>query len=84
MLYKDGRVTVELLSEYLYEVTIYVHFKMRSECLFSKFISSKKELKVKKDVVVMKKTKQYTVVKYLELLGAPQSYMNRRGLKPIE
>lgn len=84
MLYKDNRSIVEVLPKFLYEISIYVIFKKRAELLYSKMISSNKELKIKKDVKIVEKTKNYTIVKYLELLGAPQSYMERKGFKLVE
>ena len=84
MLYKDGRQTVEVLSSYLYELSIYVFYKNRSELLESKFYSSNKPLKIKKDVKTIKKTKDYKVISFLELLGAPQTYMESKGFKLAE
>lgn len=65
MLYK-GKL-VSKLPVYLYEISIYVHFKNRHECLFHKFITCKKLLSLK--CKELKKTNDYTIIAYLDLIN---------------
>lgn len=83
MLYQDGRNKIELLTTYLYELSIYAIGKNRVELVASKFISSKKEIRIKKPIQI-KKCKGYIIEKSIVLLGAPQEYMDKYFLKPCE
>lgn len=89
MLYKYGNSKIELLSKYLYEVSIYYISFDRAEMLSSKFISSNKEIRIKKEIEVEnhknKKTGQgYILEKSIVLLGAPQQFMDKYSLQKIE
>lgn len=87
MIYQYGRSNIELLSKYLYEIDVYYISYDRAELLQSKFVSSNKELKIKHEISIenhKRKDKGYIIQKSITLLGAPQSFMDKYGLKPIE
>lgn len=52
--------------------------------LGSKYFKSDKLLNIKKDVEYLKKTKDYNIVRYIDLLGAPMSFIEENNLPIYE
>ena len=46
--------------------------------------TSNKLLKIKKDVKVLKKTREYEIIQFVDLLGAPQSFIEENNLPIYE
>lgn len=83
MLYHYDHSQIELLHQYLYEITVYAIGKDRAELIVSKFLTSKTPLKIKKPIKVEKR-KGYIIEKSIQLLGAPQEFIDRYFLKPCK
>lgn len=75
---------IEVLPYFLYEVSIYEIHRNRCNILDSKMYTSTKLLKIKEDVKVLKKTREYEVVQFVDLLGAPQSFIEENNLPIYE
>ena len=74
---------LEIFDCYLYEVSVYKLYKGRSECLGSKFYKSDTCLKNTKPKV-LKRTKEYTLIKFTDWIGAPETYIKKNYLKEFE
>lgn len=79
MLYQYGNTRIELMSQFLYEINKYIIYPNRVELLESKFISSSKELNLKKDIKIeyhgTKNKHDYLIETSIILLGAPESFV---------
>lgn len=74
---QDNRVTIT--SFFLYEVSVY---KIEPNCvsiLGSKFYKSDSLLNIKKETTE-KKFKNYSIVKFVDLLGVPESFVKENNL----
>lgn len=68
---------------FLYEVSVYKLAPNMACILGSKFFKSDKLLNIKKDVEY-KKAKDFTIVRYIDLLGAPMSFIEENNLPIYE
>lgn len=66
---------IEPAKYFVYEVIIYKLFKDRVELIGNKLYSFKKELHIKKHTKYYK-TKDYILMKSIDLLYAPQEYID--------
>lgn len=74
---------LEIADYYIYEVSVYKLFKGRSECLGSKFYKSNVCLQNTKPKI-LKKTKTFILIKYIDWIGAPEIYIKKNYLKEFE
>lgn len=68
---------------FLYEVSVYKIAKNMAGLLDSKFFKSDKLLKIKNEVTC-KKFKDYQIVRYVDLLGAPMEFIEENHLPIYE
>lgn len=68
---------------FLYEVSVYKIAKNMAGLLDSKFFKSDKLLKIKNEVTC-KKFKDYQIVRYVDLLGAPMEFIEENNLPIYE
>lgn len=73
---------LSIMDSFVYELSVYKVFKDRAECLGSKYYSSPKELKIKKDSKV-KKYKDFSICIYIDWIGAPKQYIIDNNLELI-
>lgn len=76
-LLQDNRV--EVMPYFLYEVSVYKITKDMAALMGSKFYKSDKPLNIKKDVTV-KKCKDYDIVRYVDILGVTQEFVDEEKL----
>ena len=81
-LYLFGNDKIELLSYFLYEVTIYEITKNRVRLLASKYYKSNKELKLKGSI--SKKYRNKLIIKNVSLLGVPFEFIKEKKLKKYQ
>ena len=81
--YRFGENRIEPMPYFLYEVSIYKLTKNMACILDSKFYKSDKLLKIKKDVEY-KKVKDGSIVRYVDLLGAPMEFIQENNLPIYE
>lgn len=74
---------VEIMPYFLYEVSVYKIAKNMAALMGSRFYKSDKLLKIKNDVTV-KKFKDYDVVRYVDILGVPQEFVEENNLPIYE
>lgn len=74
---------IEPMPYFLYEVSIYKITKSMACILDSKCFKSDKLLKIKK-TVEHKKLKDYSIVRYINLLGAPIDFIKENNLPIYE
>lgn len=80
--YEDSQI--EVLPYFLYEVSVYEIRKNRFNILGSKMYTSNKFLRIRNDVKTLKKTREYEVIQFVDLLGAPQSFIEENNLPIYE
>lgn len=73
---------ISIMDSFVYELSVYKVFKDRAECLGSKYYSSPKELKIKKDCKI-KKYKDFSICIYIDWIGAPKQYIVDNNLELI-
>lgn len=81
--YRFGDERIEPMPYFLYEVSIYKVTKNMAGILDSKLFKSNKLLNIKKDVEC-KKYKDYEIVRYIDLLGAPMEFIEENNLPIYE
>lgn len=81
--YRFGENRIEPMPYFLYEVSVYKITKNMAGILDSKFFKSDKLLKIKNDVEC-KKFKDYQIVRYIDLLGAPMEFIKENNLPIYE
>lgn len=81
--YLFGENRIEPMPYFLYEVSIYKIAKDMVGLLGSKYYKSDKLLKIKNEVEY-KKFKDYQVVRYIDLLGAPMEFIEENNLPIYE
>ena len=77
--YHFGEDRVEPMPYFLYEVSIYKIAKNMAGLLDSKYFKSDNLLKIKNEVTC-KKFKDYKIVRYINLLGAPMEFIEENNL----
>lgn len=80
-LLEDNRV--EILPYFLYEVSIYKITKDTAALMASQFYKSEKALTLKKDVTI-KRYKDYSIVRYVDVLGVTQEFVEENNLPTYE
>lgn len=81
--YRYEGCQIEVLPYFLYEVSIYESHRNRFNVLDSKMYTSNKFLKVKTRTT-LRKTKEYEIVRFIDLLGAPMSFIKENNLPIYE
>lgn len=81
--YRYEGYQIEVLPYFLYEVSIYRCCKDRFNVLNNKMFTSNKFLNLKTREV-LKRTKDYELVRFIDLLGAPQSFIEENNLPIYE
>ena len=81
--YHFGEDRVEPMPYFLYEVSIYKIAKDMACLLDSKYFKSDNLLKIKNEVT-HKKFKDYQIVRYINLLGAPMEFIEENNLQIYE
>lgn len=81
--YRFGENRIEPMPYFLYEVSIYKVTKNMAGLLDSKYYKSDKLLKIK-DEVTCKKFKDYQIIRYIDLLGAPMEFIKENKLPIYE
>lgn len=79
--YQDSQI--EVLPYFLYEVSIYRMSPMRVNILSTRYYTSDKLLNVK-EVEVIKRFKDFSIDRFITLLGAPQSFIEENNLPIYE
>lgn len=86
--YQEYRVTESNCFEY--EINIYKIEKNCVSIIDSKFYKYKNLLNLKTDEIILKKTKDYSIVKMIDLVGVPKEFIEENNLviyepkKPIK
>lgn len=83
ILYNYQGNPVEELPYFLYEVSLYKIEKNRANILCSKYYSSDKLLNVK-EIEVIKRFKNYTLERFITLLGVPLEFIKENNLSIYE
>lgn len=78
----EHRVTIE--PYFLYEISVYKLEKNSASILGSKYYKTKEFLKIKNDEVILKKTKDYSIVKMIDLVGVTQEFLEENNLEIYE
>ena len=81
-IYRFGNDKVEELPYFLYEVTLYEISKNTARLLKSTYYKSDKLLITKKEIC--KKVKNKLIVKSINLLGVPFSFIKENNLKKYQ
>lgn len=81
--YRFGGDRIEPMPYFLYEVIIYKATKNMAGLLDSKYYKSDKLLKIKNEVTC-KKFKDYQIIRYINLLGAPMEFIKENKLPIYE
>ena len=74
---------VEVLPYFLYEVSVYKITKNMAAIMGSQFYKSDKLLTIKNDVTVQKH-KDYDIVRYVDILGVTQEFVDENNLPLYE
>lgn len=80
-LLEDNRV--EILPYFLYEVSVYKITKNMAALMASQFYKSDEALTIKKDVTI-KKYKDYSIVRYVDVLGVTKEFVEENNLPIYE
>lgn len=74
---------IEVLPYFLYEVDLYSIFPKRTKILLSRYYTSNKLLNIK-EVEVVKRFKNFSIQRFITLLGAPISFIEENNLPIYE
>ncbi len=74
---------VEVMPYFLYEVSIYKITKNMAALMASQFYKSDKSLTIRNDVTV-KKYKDYSIVRYVDVLGVAKEFVEENDLPIYE
>lgn len=74
---------VEILPYFLYEVSVYKITKNMAALMGSQFYKSDKLLTIKEDVTI-KKFKDYSVVRHVDILGVTKEFVEENNLPIYE
>lgn len=81
--YLSGTERIEITPNFVYEIIVHKIYKDRAELVNSKFFSSVKKLKIKKDIKIIRKT-DHVISKQIFWIGAPEEYIVSNNLKLFE
>ena len=82
--YRFGSNRVVEMPYFLYEVCEYKLAKNMASILASKYYKSDKPLTIKQEEVILKKTKEYTIVKMIDIVGATKEFIEENKLPLYE
>ena len=74
---------VEIMPYFLYEVSVYKITKNMAALMGSQFYKSDKPLTIKKDSTI-KKYKDYSIVRYVDILGVTKEFVEENNLPIYE
>lgn len=74
---------VEIMPYFLYEVSIYKITKNMVSLIDSQFYKSDRQLTIKKNTTV-KKYKEYSIVRYVDVLGVTKEFIKENNLPIYE
>lgn len=74
---------VEIMPYFLYEVSVYKITKNMAALMGSQFYKSDKPLTIKKDSTI-KKYKDYSVIRYVDILGVTKEFVEENNLPIYE
>lgn len=80
--FHSGVESLLVSDSFVYEVSLYKIFKDRVELAGSQLYSSPKKISIKKETLY-KKTKEYTLMKYIDWLAAPRDFIIENNLNII-
>lgn len=78
----DGN-RVEVMPCFVYEVDVYKISKNMASLIYSKLYKSDKLLTIKKEVL-LKKYKDYKLVRHVDILGVPKEFIEENELPIFE
>jgi hypothetical protein len=82
MIYNKDSEYVKVSDRFVYVESIYILLKNRAELFSEKFYKSSKPIKLKKKDL-LKKTKKYTLYRFLDLVEAPLEYLVTNKFKKV-
>ena len=82
MIYNKDSEYVKVSDRFVYIESIYILLKNRAELFSEKFYQSSKPIKLKKKDL-LKKTKKYTLYRFLDLVEAPLEYLLTNKFKKV-
>ncbi len=82
MIYNKDSEYVKVSDRFVYVESIYILLKNRAELFSEKFYKSSKPIKLKKKDL-LKKTKKYTLYRFLDLVEAPLEYLLTNKFKKV-
>lgn len=82
MIYNKDSEYVKVSDRFVYVESIYILLKNRAELFSEKFYKSSKPIKLKKKDL-LKKTKKYTLYRFLDLVEAPLDYLLTNKFKKV-
>jgi len=82
MIYNKDSEYVKVSDRFVYLESIYILLKNRAELYSEKFYRSSKPIKLKKKDF-LKKTKKYTLCRFLDLVEAPLEYLLTNKFKKV-
>lgn len=82
MMYHKNSEYVKVSDKYVYLESIYILLKNRAELFSEKFYKSNKPIKLTKKNL-LKKTKNYTLYRFLDLIEAPLEYLLTNKFKKV-
>ena len=82
MIYNKDSEYVKVSDSFVYLESIYILLKNRAELYSEKFYRSSKPIKLKKKDF-LKKTKKYTLCRFLDLVEAPLEYLLTNKFKKV-
>ena len=81
--YRFGENRIEPMPYFLYEVSTYKITRDMAYLLNSKFFKSDKLLKIKRDIEC-KKVKNFRIIRFIELIGAPMKFIQENNFPIYE
>lgn len=82
MIYNKDSEYVKVSDRFVYLESIYILLKNRAELYSEKFYKSNNPIKLKKKDF-LKKTKKYTLCRFLDLVEAPLEYLLTNKFKKV-
>ena len=83
ILYQHKDHILNKADGFVYEIILYLVYKDRIELFDSKYIISKQLIKIK-ECEIKAVNKEYKQMKCIQLIAAPEKYLNENGYKAYE
>lgn len=83
--HSTSETIISVSSKFIYEVSVYRLYKGWTEFVGNKYYSSKSEIRIRSSTIYTKK-KDFIVMKSIDLIGAPLSFIktsNKYGIEEI-